>query len=87
VVAQANASNVVHVLVDGRFAKRDGELVGIDLDDAVGLAERSSERIVSTVRADGQPLLPDLPEGFNEMLNAQATANLQRAWEIEPGGA
>jgi 5-methylthioadenosine/S-adenosylhomocysteine deaminase len=87
VVAQANSSNVVHVLVDGRFVKRDSELVGIDLDDAIKLADRSSERIVSTVRADGQPLLPELPEGFNEMLNAQATANLARAWEIEPSGA
>jgi cytosine/adenosine deaminase-related metal-dependent hydrolase len=85
VVAQANPSNVVQVLVNGRFAKRDGELVGIDLDDAIALAERSSERIVSTVRADGQPLLPELPEGFDEMLNTQAKANLARAWEIEPG--
>lgn len=84
-VAQANASNVVHVLVGGRFAKRDGELVDTDLDTAISLAERSSERIVSTVRADGQPLLPELPEGFEEMLNTQARANLARAWEIEVG--
>lgn len=38
-VAQANAANVDHVLVAGRFAKRDGELVGIDLGRVRRIAE------------------------------------------------
>ena len=43
-VAQANPANVRHVLVAGRFVKRDGELVGVDLDRAIELAERLRAR-------------------------------------------
>ena len=50
-VAQANPSNVRHVLVAGRFAKRDGELVGVNLDSAIELVRDSSERVLARVRA------------------------------------
>ena len=46
-VAQANPSNVKHVLVAGRFVKRDGELCGVDV--AAGDAAR--ERGLRTGRA------------------------------------
>jgi cytosine/adenosine deaminase-related metal-dependent hydrolase len=82
-VAQANASNVRHVLVAGRFAKRDGELVGVDVDRATQLARDASERVLGTVRAGGE-LLPPAPEGFADMLNSFAARNLARAWAIEP---
>jgi cytosine/adenosine deaminase-related metal-dependent hydrolase len=82
-VAQANAANVQHVLVGGRFAKRDGELVGADLDRAAALAEQSSERILAVTLADGQPLLPPTPEGFNDLIATQAAANLARAWALD----
>jgi cytosine/adenosine deaminase-related metal-dependent hydrolase len=83
VVAQANASNVEHVLVAGRFAKRDGELVGVDLGRAIDLAEQACERILAAATADGGPLLPPTIPGFDELIDTQAAKNLARAWAIE----
>ena len=48
-VAQANPANVQHVIVAGRFAKRDGELVGLDLDRAIDLAQSTCERVLATI--------------------------------------
>ena len=87
IVAQANPSNVRHVLVAGRFLKRDGELVGVDLARASNLAEAASERVLGIVTGGGQPLLPDLPDGFADFINAMAAQNLARAWAIEVEGA
>jgi cytosine/adenosine deaminase-related metal-dependent hydrolase len=84
VVAQANAANVQHVLVAGRFAKRDGALVDADLPHAIGLAEQACERILAAATADGGPLLPATIEGFDELIDTQAAKNLARAWAIEP---
>jgi cytosine/adenosine deaminase-related metal-dependent hydrolase len=85
VVAQANASNVEHVLVAGRFVKRYGALVDVDLHRAIGLAERACERILAAATADGGPLLPATIPGFDELIDTQAAKNLARAWAIEPG--
>jgi 5-methylthioadenosine/S-adenosylhomocysteine deaminase len=84
-VSQANASNVRHVLVDGRFVKRDGELVGVDLGHATGLAETARERVLGAVTQAGQPLLPEAPEGFADAINTVAAQHLARAWAIEVG--
>ena len=85
IVAQANPSNVQHVLVAGRFVKRDGELAGVDLDHAIGLAEAACDRVLGEIRAGGQPLLPPAPPGFADLLNTMAASNLARAWAIEAG--
>jgi cytosine/adenosine deaminase-related metal-dependent hydrolase len=82
-VAQANPANVQHVLVAGRFAKRDGELVGLDLDRAINLAHMASERVLGAITAGGQPLLPPAPEGFADLINTIAAQHLARAWGIE----
>ncbi len=82
-VAQANPGNVRHVLVAGRFVKRDGELVGVDLDRAIELAQSSCERVLGAIRAGGAPLLPPAPEGFADLVNTAAAGNLARAWGIE----
>jgi 5-methylthioadenosine/S-adenosylhomocysteine deaminase len=82
-VAQANPSNVQHVLVAGRFVKRDGELVDVDLDRAAELAEAASARVLGAITASGEPLLPPVPPGFDDTLNAVAAANLARAWSID----
>jgi 5-methylthioadenosine/S-adenosylhomocysteine deaminase len=84
-VSQANAANVRHVLVDGRFVKRDGELIGVDVDHATGLAHAACERVLGAITAGGQPLLPALPEGFADAINAAAAQNLARAWAIDVG--
>jgi cytosine/adenosine deaminase-related metal-dependent hydrolase len=84
VVAQANPSNVRHVLVAGNFRKRDGEMVGIDLDRALELVQAACDRVLGRIRVDGQPLLPQVPDGFVDMINTMAAKNLARAWSIEP---
>jgi len=83
-VSQATASNVEHVLVAGRFVKRDGELVGVDLERVRRLAEEASERVIAAATADGGPLLPPPDPSFDDAINAMAKANLARAWAIEP---
>jgi cytosine/adenosine deaminase-related metal-dependent hydrolase len=82
-VAQANAANVQHVLVAGRFLKRDGALVGADLDRAIALAESACERVLGAVQSGGGELLPAAPEGFADVLKTAAARNLARAWAIE----
>jgi cytosine/adenosine deaminase-related metal-dependent hydrolase len=86
VVAQANPSNVQHVLVAGRFLKRDGELKGVDLDHAFDLAQAASERVLGAITEGGQPLLPPVPDGFADLINTMAAQNLARAWSIEVRG-
>ena len=82
-VAQANAANVRHVLVAGRFVKRDGELVGVDLDRAIDLAEQASERVLGTITGDGRPLLAPTPDGFADLINTLAAQNLAGAWTLD----
>lgn len=82
-VAQANPSSVQHVLVAGRFAKRDGELIGVDLGRAIGLAEAASERVLGALVDGGQPLLPPAPEGYADLINTMAAQNVARAWAID----
>jgi cytosine/adenosine deaminase-related metal-dependent hydrolase len=86
-VAQANPANVRHVMVGGRFLKRDGELVDVDLDRAIELAGTACERVLGAVTAGDAPLLPPAPEGFADVINTVAAQNLARAWSIEVAGA
>jgi cytosine/adenosine deaminase-related metal-dependent hydrolase len=82
-VAQANASNVEHVLVAGRFVKRDGALIGIDLDAARELARSASEEVLGRIAEQGRTLLPPGPPGFADAANAMAAQHLARAWAID----
>jgi 5-methylthioadenosine/S-adenosylhomocysteine deaminase len=83
IVAQANPSNVLHVLVDGRFVKRDGELVGVDLAAAIDLAQNAADRVLGAIKDGGRPLLPPVPDGFADLINMTAAKNLAGAWSIE----
>lgn len=83
-VSQANPSNVSDVLVAGRFVKRDGELVGADLDRAGRLAGEACERVIAAATADGGAVLPPSDASFDDAINAMAAANLARAWAIPP---
>src|SRR5258708_15382789 len=71
-VAQANPSNVKHVLVAGRFAKRDGELCDIDLNRATELANSASQRVLKKISDQRLELLPAAPEGFADAINSMA---------------
>ncbi|HTQ67103.1 MAG TPA: amidohydrolase family protein [Solirubrobacteraceae bacterium] len=79
-VAQANPSNVRHVLVAGRFAKRDGELCDVDLGRATDLANAACERVRARIADQGLELLPPAPDGFTDAINTAAAVNLARAW-------
>ncbi len=83
IVAQANPSNVQHVLVGGRFLKRSGELTGVELARAIDLAQIACERVLGAVTAGGRPLLAPVPDGFADLINTMAAQNLARAWSIE----
>jgi cytosine/adenosine deaminase-related metal-dependent hydrolase len=85
-VAQANPSNVDHVLVAGRFVKRDGALVGIDLGAASGLAQSASEEVLQRIADRGLKLLPPSPAGFADAANALVAQHLARAWTIDVAG-
>jgi 5-methylthioadenosine/S-adenosylhomocysteine deaminase len=82
-VAQANASNVRDVLVGGSFAKRDGELVGVDLGRARDLAETACDRVLAATTANDAPLLPPYDPAFDELVDQAARANLAGAWSLE----
>jgi cytosine/adenosine deaminase-related metal-dependent hydrolase len=82
-VAQANPSNVEHVFVAGRFVKRDGALVGIDLDAASELARTASEQVLARIADQGLELLPPGPPGFADAVNTMAAQHLARAWAID----
>jgi len=79
-VAQANPSNVKHVLVAGRFVKRDGELCDVDLGRATDLANAACERVRARIADQGLELLPPAPDGFTDAINTAAAVNLARAW-------
>lgn len=85
-VAQANPSNVEHVLVAGRFVKRDGELVAQDVARASSLAQDACERVLGAITDGGAELLAPAPEGFSDLLNTMAATHLARAWGIEVAG-
>lgn len=82
-VAQANPSNVKHVLVAGRFVKRDGDLCGIELNRALELAGAASERVQKKISDQGLELLPPAPAGFADAINTLAAQNLARAWTLK----
>jgi cytosine/adenosine deaminase-related metal-dependent hydrolase len=82
-VAQANPSNVEHVLVAGRFVKRDGALVGVDLDAASELAKTASEEVLGRIADQGLELLRPGPPGFADAVNTMAAQHLARAWAID----
>lgn len=79
VVLHASAADVLHVLVDGRFVKRDGVLVGESGPRSRRLITDSREYLFEHVLATQGQLLPDAPPGFVDALNAMAAANLAGA--------
>ncbi|MFE8013804.1 amidohydrolase family protein [Streptomyces antibioticus] len=61
VVFQTGPENVRHVLIEGRFVKRDGSLVGVDLPRLLDAADTSAADILQRVCATGREL-PGTPD-------------------------
>lgn len=72
VVFQTTPHDVRHVLVAGRFRKRDGILAGIDQTQLLADADSSAERLLARVETSGRAL-PGTPPGAWEFV-AQITA-------------
>ena len=53
IIAQANAGNVDTVLIDGRIVKRDGELVHVDVPDALRKMQASHDYLVEEMDTHG----------------------------------
>lgn len=74
-IFQTTPSDVRHVMVAGRFVKRDGVLVGHDIDTLLAEADASAEQVLGRVR-ELERALPGTPsEGFDDVI-ALAVANL-----------
>jgi len=69
VVQSAQPANVDSVMVDGRFVKRDGKLIGFDVPGIVGRAQTSSLRIRKSA---GKPLVPCCDGCGNPVFQATA---------------
>jgi len=71
VIFQTTPHDVRHVLVAGRFRKRDGVLVGVDQARLLADADSSADRILARVEASGRQL-PGTPPGPWEFLAQMA---------------
>ena len=77
-VFQMTPHDVRHVLVAGRFVKRDGVLVDHDMADLLAQAHQASEQILARVHT-AVPVLPGTPGGGFADVTAAAIANLERS--------
>ncbi|WP_079000863.1 amidohydrolase family protein [Streptomyces sp. AS58] len=64
VVFQTSPQDVRHVLIAGRFVKRDGALVGVDLPQLLGAADASATSILERVAKEGRRLPGTPPQGW-----------------------
>jgi cytosine/adenosine deaminase-related metal-dependent hydrolase len=78
VVTQANPANVETVIIDGVIRKRDGILIGADIERVRQLVEESRDAVLARTRADG-PILPE-PRGTWDDVHPLTTSNLARAY-------
>lgn len=74
-VFQTTPSDVRHVLVAGKFVKRDGVLVGHDLPKLLSEADESTSRVLERIKSSGTRFPATPTEGF-EHVTALALANL-----------
>ncbi|MFD6195245.1 amidohydrolase family protein [Mycobacteriaceae bacterium NPDC060252] len=73
VIFQTTPNDVRHVLVAGRFRKRDGVLLGVDQARLLADADESAAQVLSRVRMSGREL-PGTPPGAWEFLAKAAEA-------------
>ncbi|MEV5958502.1 amidohydrolase family protein [Streptomyces sp. NPDC051987] len=83
-VFQTTPADVRHVLVAGRFAKRDGRLTGTDLPALLARADASAETVLSRLADAERPLPGTPPEGWG--LIASMSSELQATPEHQQPG-
>jgi cytosine/adenosine deaminase-related metal-dependent hydrolase len=74
---QSGPDDVRHVMVQGRFVKRDGLLVGHDLKRLQDEVQNSAVEVLDRVR-DAGVVLPGTPPGAVDGIVAAAVENLRR---------
>ncbi|MET9671272.1 amidohydrolase family protein [Streptomyces sp. NPDC006475] len=67
VVFQTGPQDVRHVLINGRFVKRDGALVGVDLPQLLTAADDSATGILQRVEKTGRQLPGTPPQGWQSL--------------------
>ncbi|MDY7105517.1 MAG: amidohydrolase family protein [Actinomycetota bacterium] len=75
-VFQASTADVRSVLVAGRFRKRDGVMVGVDLPALLDRATTSAEQVLGRL-PDGGAALPGTPPGGLALFADSLAANLK----------
>lgn len=75
---QAHPGNIHSVLIDGKFRKRDGRLVGVDYAKAREMATKQSESLFARAEQSG-PSLPEVSTAFMESFEPSWQANLAEA--------
>lgn len=75
VVLQANSTNVRTVLVNGKVLKRDGVLVGVDLERIRTLATQAQTALFDRV-TEGGPMLPPIGQDWLRRMNTVWADNL-----------
>lgn len=83
-VFQTTPADVRHVLVAGRFAKRDGRLTGTDHPALTARADASAETVLGRLADAGRPLPGTPPEGWG--LIARMSSELQATPEHQQTG-
>ena len=83
-VFQSTPADVRHVLVAGRFAKRDGRLTGTDLPALLARADASAETVLGRLAGAGRPLPGTPPEAWGFI--ASMSSELQAAPEHQQSG-
>ncbi len=73
IVFQSSPHDVRHVLVNGKFAKRNGELTQLDLPHLTRAAEASADRILRRVEDAHGPLSAQLGHGFTAIAEDRRT--------------
>jgi cytosine/adenosine deaminase-related metal-dependent hydrolase len=74
-VFQSTTQDVRDVLVAGRFLKREGVLLGVDLPHLLATGDNSADQVLDRVRAKGIDL-PGTPEGGLGFIAEMSTDNL-----------
>ncbi|TKG70558.1 hypothetical protein FCN18_16895 [Prauserella endophytica] len=74
-IYQTKPSDIRHVMVAGRFVKRDGVLVDHDLPTLLVEADRSAQQILARIRAASRDLPGKPRDGFDDLAEAMR-ANL-----------
>jgi len=78
IIFQTNYHDIQHVMVDGKFVKREGKLTKYDIGRLTRAAETSAAEIIDRVEAAQGPLQSLLGQGFAAIADERRSTFEQR---------